>query len=448
MATANKKCNFCADKKQPTTDVSEMTPLFQSVLAKHFWFQESELLTFQMCSACSLKVMDFHLFYSNVEKLHAEKCLEEVPEESEDVVVKDEPLESELDAEQNLYGEGGEQLIVGDLAFEIVDVGTKAEPFEEVNIKPEEVKQEEVEEPESLLISNNNDTMTFDCLNCDKGFEDKKIMELHMKIVHGDGSNAQTCPKCAQLEEVLRDVLEQGHAEVSKSSCPVQCAVCDGRLQNMASLQRHLAWHWGEACGKCRKKPKNFKPKPGNNNEPAKDTPQAKAFMCPYCDKDYGHINFLKHHLKTYHENTPPDGCQRCKALEQALKDVSEQDHSEGSGRVQCGVCNDWLMSVASLQRHLAWHQSEPCENCRRGRRVVEAALKQHVNAQKVHKVKRMATDATSQAAKRTKSDEVSIKHICVYCGLCFDIYAELVKHQVDEHPRQRHCKYTSITSN
>uniref|UniRef100_A0A1Q3EXY4 C2H2-type domain-containing protein n=1 Tax=Culex tarsalis TaxID=7177 RepID=A0A1Q3EXY4_CULTA len=426
-----------------------MTPLFQSILAKHFWFQESKLLTLQICSVCSRKVLDFHLFYSNVEKLNAEVEAEE--NLNEDMVVKNEPLDSELDSqstESNLNnereGSNAEQLIVGGSAFEIVD--TKAEPFEEVNIIANEVKLEEEDvKPELLVSINNNKTPTFECLNCDKRFEDKKVLELHMKIVHGDNTVARSCTKCTELEKELREVLEHGQQEVAQLSSPVQCVICDGRLQNMASLQRHLVWHWGETCPKCRKKPKNFNET--TSKPTTKDSTQTKAFVCPYCKKDYSHINLLQLHMKIHHEKLSPPGCQKCKALDQALKDIEGQTPSEDTGRVKCSVCGGWLMNAASLQRHLTWHQSEPCENCRRGRRKVEAAVKQHVHAQKMPKLVRPPTTAASQA-KKSKTDEVSIKHICVYCGLCFDVYAELVKHQVEEHPKKRNNTYISITPN
>lgn len=442
METSTENCNFCTDYNQSATNIGVLTPLFQSAMAKHFWFQESELFALQICSVCSKKVMDFHLFYSTVERLLAPKDHHLVQDEgnfTEDVVVKNEPLESELIAEDI---PNGQQLIVGDLAFEIVDVSAKTEVFEDENELLEEVKQEVTE-----TLVNNNEATSFDCLNCDKGFEDKKILELHMKLVHGDQTAVRKCSQCAQLEQALREALEQDIAEVSESSSRVQCTVCDGMMKNMASLQRHLAWHWGETCSMCSRRPRNYEPTQEEEDEDEGTDNQAKikTYVCTFCEKQYIQKKYLKMHMEKNHKFSPGK-CQKCEALDQALEELSDRTESGESGRVKCGVCDAWLMSLASFQRHLAWHESEPCESCRRKPRQAEQTFRDYVLSQK-RSTSRRSPFVTSQA-KKPKVDNVRVKHICVYCGLYFDMHAKLIKHQVEEHPKRKHCKYTSVLTN
>ncbi|XP_017491955.1 PREDICTED: transcription factor grauzone-like isoform X1 [Rhagoletis zephyria] len=412
------------------------------ILGRHFWFMpDPDDISLVICSACWMKVNDFHEFYVTVEKRHAtltsydfkKETFNEMDNEFIDPILT---IKEELSKTPLLGNEGSKRLtdelnplcevesdeVTNRTRLEKNDVSmyTSAETIgntggstssanftlenvrndviEKISTKKLQMLKEENLQHEhkgkktfSVKTSREDDDMVkkyiqMTCELCAYISGDYISMRKHFRIQHPKIKAFVRCcnKKLFDRLEIVRHAYKHHDPEFFK------CKECEKVYSDQYTLKFHLMHaHESEglnfACDQCPKKfaRQNLLELHRGSHVPISE----RTFVCEQCPKSrFASNNLLKIHISMRHRRAV-NVCHVC-AKEIRDKQSFEKHvrlHFEATGpRVKCPRpgCDSWLKDEEILRQHLGRHNDEglifTCDQCGRNCKN-RRALRSHI---------------------------------------------------------------------
>lgn len=170
--------------------------------------------------------------------------------------------------------------------------------------------------------------VSFACKICDDVYEDKYLLQRHMKKYHKKGS--------------------------------AFCVECKRSFRKQEGLRSHTYLHSATLCQGCNKKfSSNTCYKKHNCVNPINAHPK---FICDYCGKEYQFKGALKRHIETKHLNRHWDHqCHLCGKRFLSLSVLLEHDntHNRVEDRYVCDICGSKYSTRRGYERHKNRHASD-----------------------------------------------------------------------------------------
>ncbi|XP_065078309.1 transcription factor grauzone-like [Ochlerotatus camptorhynchus] len=452
-------CSFCAETDNRDTvpvqnsSFEEPSVPILTMVEKHFWFTSEELQTFHICCPCRNKLLEFHLFYSQVEKLYAtDSQLDDGPTEIKFASSENGSDDANSETHESVIEE--EVLLEDD--FDGDNESCKLEEIQHDNGQEpddvlEDLEDDEAKEPtnasQRLLPVTDEDILLYcqmKCHTCMEQFDSFTMLKDHYQLVHGEKGYAFCC-NC-RFEE-LKGLRE--HIRVHMNPASFRCEQCQKNLGSKRSLTRHqLAVHLSDEvkpfqCESCSKKfAKQYQ-----LNAHMIQHKERKEFQCSKCQKRFATNGKLQFHIRSIHDRVNEMMCDICSKMlkSKSAFQVHRAEHFNTT-RVQCSTCDKWMKNEDTLRKHLIRHQEESivikCEFC--GKQSPNYhALKKHVRDQHTLERTHQCT-VCEKAFKRALAlkEHMAIHtgqllYSCDYCGKAFNSSANLCSHRKKKHPAE-----------
>lgn len=241
---------------------------------------------------------------------------------------------------------------------------------------------------------------SFICPHCSTSFEKVSSLISHLKEIHNESFDQNTCPIChIQLKPgywVLPEHMKRLH------DCSVhKCKICDKTIQNLSKYQYHMNYYHTEktifTCDEC-----GFTTKLKDSfiEHVKSHSATEKNVQCPDCDKKF----FSKKNMQKHRRYA----------------------HLTAENMYMCTECNFACKCKKSLQRHMTTHSDQrpfPCHLCEL-RFKDKGALRIHV---KLHSQER--------------------KYVCNYCGKAFKSSTNQRTHErIHTGAKNSHCDICNKT--
>lgn len=463
MDSVEKVCSFCTQQNQrgiePVDSYSSkrVTLRIQDVIAQHFWFTPEQLKSFLICTSCWDRLLDFHVFYCQVEQLYKpelpqlkseEVDLKDEEDQTANIVEQLEALDSdphgsyeELDAESGV----DESVIEEEIIYE-VELEDLGQPDDTESTDADLEKKQNDSENKRIK---DQDILTYcqmDCQLCSKQFETFNQLNQHYSAVHNQKGYVICCNLRFDEPKRLRE-----HIRVHIDPAIFQCPECQKNFCSKRSVQCHqLSVHLPDEqkpfqCQVCTKR---FAKQYQLNTHMVQHSEQ-KDFPCPKCQKPFTTNGALQFHIRNIHDRAYEVMCDVCsKMLRSKSALLAHRAEHFNTKRVQCPTCGQWMKNENTLRKHLVRHKEETivieCHIC--GKRSPNShALKKHIRDQ--HTVQR--THQCTMCDKAFKRALALKEHMathtgqqlysCVHCGKEFNSSANLCSHRKKAHPAEWH---------
>ena len=215
-----------------------------------------------------------------------------------------------------------------------------------------------------VKIENNADgdeasRLGWKCPDCDKVFKSRKSQELHFFHHLSGGKKLFECGICGkrlQNPATLNKHIETLHKESAEQ---LQCGQCDAGFSVRSEWTEHLR----SPCPVCRSCQAVF-PTLAELKLHAvscKNGPTAaatRAVRCEYCGKTYSSEGAVKHHIKRVHLKEMDFMCNMCErkfsSKADLLKHIAAMHDAERQTFV-CDACGKAYFSVFKLQNHISY---------------------------------------------------------------------------------------------
>lgn len=140
----------------------------------------------------------------------------------------------------------------------------------------------------------------FVCVHCGDRFLSWEVKQKHLIDVHGRPKKTYECPDCDKVFESRR--IFYLHYKLSHTEDSFTCSCCGQKFANKKVLDDHRLGHTGEklykcsVCSKAFSREKTLKQHMWIHSE-------NKRFSCHICDKQFAQKVSFKGHMKSHHPN-------------------------------------------------------------------------------------------------------------------------------------------------
>ncbi|XP_048579516.1 PR domain zinc finger protein 14 isoform X2 [Nematostella vectensis] len=236
---------------------------------------------------------------------------------------------------------------------------------------------------ESVVKNKSNDENNgFACERCGKVFAYEYYRDKHLKYTRciDNGDRKFPCTLCDRSFE-KRDRLRIHVLHVHHKHRPHQCSVCSKRFSQSSSLNKHMRVHSGE-----------------------------RPYKCPYCEKAFTASSILRTHVRQ-HSGEKPFKCKHCGkafASHAAHDSHVRRTHTKEKPCV-CHFCGKAFAQSYELKFHINMHTgAKPytCEKCGRGFSSPSSRDR--------HRVHFDCTTRKNRAPKTMKKQNISINPLAV----------------------------------
>lgn len=99
------------------------------------------------------------------------------------------------------------------------------------------------------------------------------------------------------------------------------------------------------------------------------DPDTKKNYICEFCQKSFGQLDYLNCHIRRKHSSVKPYSCQFCPKQFAFLHDLNlHLANHTGNKKHMCLICNATFTKAWSLKQHMTLHEVSPtpnkCKNC------------------------------------------------------------------------------------
>ena len=234
----------------------------------------------------------------------------------------------------------------------------------------------------------------FPCNQCDKGFDTRLKLEIHMNGKHSTDKDYQ-CDKCAKSFKSILGLKQHVDGYHGEQNTEVKCNQCDKSYKNERYLKTHIKYmHSGQRtrivcddCGKSFSTKEIFRMHCLKNHANASEQAKNKH-KCPHCEYTVFEKHHLKSHIKRIHVKEKNYQCSLCPKSFFGKKMFKE--HTNGVHLnikpYQCDKCEFATAYYATSREHQKvahGNQKYDCPHCNHSARY-KGNLDKHIN--NVHK--------------------------------------------------------------
>jgi len=149
------------------------------------------------------------------------------------------------------------------------------------------------------------------CQTCGKRYTNQATLESHVKLMHNDTTETESCHICGKSFKKGGSTL-WGHIRTHEDGGHI-CAICGAKFKVKSYLQRHLKSHDPDCkryeCNICGDKfTRPYLMKQHQEFTHKKNLP----FKCNECGKSLRSNTFLKIHMRSVHSKEKPFPCEVC----------------------------------------------------------------------------------------------------------------------------------------
>lgn len=331
-----------------------------SILVQHLWFQAEELHSKHICEECWNQVHQFHIFYTNMQKMHVD--LKASTGTVEFVgSFKAEPVSFHSESNETYLPEYTQPQCTN-LKQENLEVRIRSdEQDDEENDDEDQNTQCEVLELEHEEVNENMGHSDYEpnmSKSESESFEDYNSNTETTKKSPKKVRKKQQTKKLSKTVRNYNKPAEQTEEEDRKISdhCKLQCTECDISFPRFSDYKQHARKihqiaHPVVICCERRfnKRIKLF--------EHATKHMDPEAFRCTICEKSY--CNSLNLRLHMLRHNSPDamehkcDKCDRSFAKRYQLTAHQQTHVPEEERKFMCSTCNKTFATKYAMQQHV-----------------------------------------------------------------------------------------------
>ena len=230
-------------------------------------------------------------------------------------------------------------------------------------------------------ISTTTDDKTYQCLLCQKSFDQKSVYQSHLRSHGKEGEDPYRCNICSKTFAVparltrhyrthtgekpyqceycsksfsVKENLSV-HRRIHTKERPYKCDVCERAFEHSGKLHRHMRIHTGERPHKCSVCEKTFI-QSGQLVIHMRTHTGEKPYVCKSCGKGFTCSKQLKVHTRTHTGEKPYtcDICGKSFGYNHVLK--LHQVAHYGEKVYKCTLCHETFNSKKTMELHIKTH--------------------------------------------------------------------------------------------
>ncbi len=179
----------------------------------------------------------------------------------------------------------------------------------------------------------------FSCSVCNKGYNRKKLLDKHLKMVHNIEETKEF--QCAECQILFNHQSKLDH-HMTQTHVPQTCTECSEIFTGTVHLNIHMKHH-----------------------KEAPIAANSTSIMCELCGKEYCNQYRLKEHLRKKHGHVDPGliSCDICQTTFHRKSSLKKHMIQHESG-FRCHVCSETFTDLIKLKKHQWKHWKKYCKLC------------------------------------------------------------------------------------